>query len=247
MGTGSHGSFPGESLPIPVHICETDNMFKLYKMFSTEGGCRVPLVVKQPAANIAESSGRGESIVTDAYCTVMDLVPTLLDLAGLEHLGTRYKGRQIAPLRGKSWRDFLAAASSSARNGRSTLAIHSPDYVTGFECAGSGALRRGDWKITYVPAPRGPQRWELFNMKEDPGETNDLRNQQPSIFSELLVLWEDYKKEVGVVGLAGEYQSAVQGDPRTSIRDEFEDPYSWIKYIGRPEITPAALKHVIPS
>lgn len=216
-------------------------------MFSTEGGCRVPLVVKQPFAGGAAASTKGQAIVSDAYCTVMDLVPTFLDLAGLEHPGTHYKGREIAPLRGKSWKDFLASVGGSAHNGRGLLAIHPPDYVTGFECAGSGGLRRGDWKITYVPAPRGPQRWELFNIKEDPGETNDLRSSEPALFSEMLALWEDYKQEVGVVGLAGEYQSAVQGDPKTSIRDEFEDPYSWIKYIGRPDITPAKLKGVVPS
>jgi len=62
-------------------------------------------------------------------------------------------------------------------------------------------------------------------------------------------LWEIYRKEVGVVGLAGEYESVVQGkySAAPGATDEFSDPYGWIKYIGRPERTPENLKAVIPT
>ncbi|KAH8901654.1 alkaline phosphatase-like protein [Thozetella sp. PMI_491] len=219
---------------------------RLYKMFSTEGGCRVPLVVKPPQTS-ARSAGDG--IITDAFCTVMDLVPTILDLAGLQHPGTSYKGREIAPLRGASWKDYLAALSQQETvvKDASRHVIHGEDYVAGFEIAGSGALRRGDWKITFVPAPRGPQKWELFNIKEDPGETTDLSEKEAKLMKEMLGLWGEYKKEVGVVGLAGEYQRVIQGNTETSLKDEFDDPYAWIKYIGRPERTPKHLAGSIPS
>ncbi|KAH8812766.1 alkaline-phosphatase-like protein [Xylogone sp. PMI_703] len=217
---------------------------RLFKMFSTEGGCRVPLVVKPPSSIVSQADApRG--IVTDAFCTVMDIVPTVLDLAGIQHPGTEYKGRQIASLRGRSWKEFLIALQAG-RGDRKTP-IHQSDYVAGFEIAGSGALRRGEWKITFVPAPKGPQRWELFNIKIDPGETNDLREKEPERFAEMLALWEEYRKEVGVVGLAGEYARAVQGAQATTLKDEMEDPYAWIKYIGRPQITPKELVDVVPS
>jgi arylsulfatase A-like enzyme len=229
---------------------------RLFKMFSTEGGCRVPLIVKPPRMNsptLANGNGvgsenRGKSqgpITTDAFCTVMDLVPTMLDMAGIEHPGSTYKGRQIAPLRGKSWLPFLDAMSSC--QGFSREPIHAPDYAAGFEIAGSGAVRRGDFKITFVPAPRGPQRWELFNVREDPGETNDLKEKLPGLFNEMLGLWEQYKKEVGVVGLAGEFKHYLPGDKSAKVIDEFSDPIGWIKFIGRPEITPDRLKDVIPQ
>ncbi|KAI1334552.1 alkaline phosphatase-like protein [Xylariaceae sp. FL0016] len=218
---------------------------RLYKMFSTEGGCRVPLVVKPPTGYQSAESGQ----ITNAYCTVMDIVPTILDLAGIKHPGTQYKGREIAAVRGKSWQQFLRAIAQSGAIARGQernelLAIHPPEHVTGFECNGSGALRRGDWKITYVPAPKGPQRWELFNIKSDPGETNDLSEAEPTIFEELLALWEEYKKDVGVVGLAGDIQKINQGN--MVAMDEMDDPYAWIKYIGRPEVTPGRLKAVVP-
>ncbi|KAL1593142.1 hypothetical protein SLS60_010749 [Paraconiothyrium brasiliense] len=202
-----------------------------------EGGCRVPLIVKLPTS--AEETAADESIgmISNAFCTVMDIVPTVLELAQLKHPGASYKGRQIAPLKGRSWVEFLSTKGDS---------IHDPDYATGYEIAGSGALRQGDWKLTFVPAPKGPQKWELFNIKTDPGETSDLAKEQPALFEELLKLWNEYKEEVGVVGVAGEYPTAVQGDPKTSLIDEFEDPYCWIKYIGRPEITPQRLRGIVP-
>ena len=217
---------------------------RLYKMFSTEGGCRVPLVVKPPRGLVVEAGAGAEgAYLSHAFCTVMDVMPTLLDLAGVEHPGTEYEGRPIAGLRGRSWRPFLASLGSQATG--PPPRIHADDYVVGFEVCGSGALRQGDWKITYVPKPKGPQRWELFNVRDDPGETRDLSEVQVEKFRLLLGLWEEYKTEVGVVGVAGELEAISQG-ARAAI-DEMDDPYAWIKYIGRPEITPAALAKVVPA
>jgi arylsulfatase A-like enzyme len=225
---------------------------RLFKMHSTEGGCRVPLVVKLPACVSAPISPSNK--VRTEFCTVMDLVPTFLSLAGLEHPGTQYQGREIAPIRGRSWVPFLrriAAQSSQTVNGTGSVSIHDEDYAVGFEIAGSGALRRGDWKITFVPAPRGPQKWELFNIKQDPGETQDLSQAEPQLFRELLSLWEQYRQEVGVVGLAGEYAQVIQGKYSGgndgAVVDELSDPYGWIKYIGRPDLTPQHLKGVVPG
>lgn len=210
---------------------------RLFKMHSTEGGCRVPLVVKPPVSVAPAGAG---GIITDAFCTVMDVVPTCLELAQLSH-PKQYKGREIAPLRGRSWVKFLTLAHGTAGAGR----VHDPDYVVGFEVAGSGALRRGDWKITFVPAPRGPQRWELFNIRNDPGEVHDLAQAKPELLSEMLALWEEYKAETGAVGVVGEYPDVTQG--AMTALDEMDDPYAWIKYIGKPEITPERLRSVVPK
>ncbi|KAJ4155010.1 hypothetical protein LMH87_000276 [Akanthomyces muscarius] len=218
---------------------------RLFKMHSTEGGCRVPLVVKPPKGT-ATSTAR----ITKAYCTVMDIVPTFLEMAGLRHPGTHYKGREIAKLRGKSWQPYLQSIQMAEGEKRrctdEEFDIHDDTYVTGFEIAGSGALRQGHWKLVFVPAPRGPQEWELFHMKYDPGETRNLRYAEPAKFAELMRLWEEYKAEVGSVGVAGEFPEAVQGQ-RASLNDEFADPYSWIKFIGRPNLVPGHLEHIRPA
>lgn len=125
---------------------------RLFKMYSTEGGCRFPLVVKPPltgSSSIADQEGTG---VTKAYCTVLDLVPTILDFARVKHPGSSYRGRTVAELRGKSWKGFLQ--TSIAGGLTDYLRIHDSNHVTGFECSGSGAIHKGKWKIVYVPAPR---------------------------------------------------------------------------------------------
>ncbi|KAF4463191.1 arylsulfatase [Fusarium albosuccineum] len=225
---------------------------RLFKMFSTEGGCRVPLIVKPPSSG-TDKVGREdrkptESVITDAFCTVMDIVPTILDLAGVSH-PVEYKGRAVAQLRGRSWKPFLENVVTESRPGPgiAKIPIHDPDYVAGFEIAGSGALRRGDYKITFVPVPRGPQRWELFNIRKDPGEVHDLSQKEPKLFAEMLALWDKYKEEVGVVGLAGEFARPTPGGPSPGLVDEVSDPYAWIKYVGRPEITPKQLIGVVPD
>lgn len=172
----------------------------------------------------------------------MDLVPTILEMAGLQHPGTAYKGLEIAGLRGRSWLIFLC---HKVNDSLSTQKIRDDDYAVEFEVAGSGALCRGDWKITFVPAPRGPQKWGLFNIKTDPGDTKNVAEEYPSLFEELMELWDEYNSDVGVVGVAGEYPISFQGD--NGPLDEFEGPCAWIKYIGRPGINPSHLKDVVPS
>lgn len=198
---------------------------RLHKRFSTEGGCRVPLVLKPAGGRSAGGK------VASAFCTVMDIVPTFLELAGLQHPGTEYKGRAIAPVRGASWTRFIEAVKTSDKAVVGET-VHPPDYVVGFEVAGSAGLIRGRWKLTYVPLPKGPQRWELFDLERDPGETEDLKEREPVVFEELLAEWEKYKKEVGVVGLAGELDGIAPNE------DEFEDSTKWIRWIGKKNLPP---------
>lgn len=47
----------------------------------------------------------------------------------------------------------------------------------------SKSLRRGDWKITDAD---GNGRWLLFNIANDPGETQDLSGRYAGLKSELL-------------------------------------------------------------
>lgn len=207
---------------------------RLYKMFSTEGGCRVPLVVK-PAGN-PEALHEGGRVI-DAFCTVMDIVPTILEYAGLQHPGTTYRGQKIERVRGVSWKPFLDAITvASTDTSPAPSSIHGEEHVTGWEIAGSGALRKGRYKITYVPLPRGPQRWELFDIVEDPGETRDLSKEKPEIFNELLRLWAIYAEEVGVVGLAG--QVSANNQVVEGVKDEFEDTGRWIRFIGKDNVPP---------
>jgi arylsulfatase A-like enzyme len=64
----------------------------------------------------------------------MDFVPTILELAGLQHpVDLTYRGRPIAPLLGCSWVPFLSALKSSASetSGHTNSSIHNTEYAVG--------------------------------------------------------------------------------------------------------------------
>ncbi|KAM0420275.1 hypothetical protein ACHAPT_011936 [Fusarium lateritium] len=80
--------------------------------------------------------------ITHSFCTVMDILPTLLDLAGVPVPTSPYKGREIETVRGVSWRPVLEGRASE---------FHSPDHIVGRELNGSAALHKGHWHMDSVP------------------------------------------------------------------------------------------------
>jgi arylsulfatase len=119
----------------------------------------------------------------------MDIVPTVLELAGVEHPPT-YMGREIAPVQGKSWVAMLEGQSQSPRR---------PSDWLGWELFNNRAIRQGDWKISWLYEPFGTGDWQLFNLAEDPGETHDLSDESPQKKQELVALWDEYAKTNGVI------------------------------------------------
>jgi arylsulfatase A-like enzyme len=162
---------------------------RLYKAYTTEGGVRVPFLARFPkGADVAEQA-KG---ITDQFATVMDLAPTILEMAGVHHPAPKYQGREVVPMRGKS---FYPWATGQADR------IHEKDFIQGWETCGRAALRYGDWKIVYIPKPKGPERWQLYNLVQDPGEVDDLAEVEPDRLKQLLKLWDQYVLETGVIPL----------------------------------------------
>jgi arylsulfatase len=161
-------------------------------MFTSEGGIRVPFILRYPPLTTAVPNNG----IVRSFSTVMDLFPTILDLAGIPAVGTTFQGREVVPVRGTSWIPYLTGKRAR---------IHADDHVTGWELFGRMAVRKGKWKATYIPGPHGPDRWELFDLEADPGETRDLSKREKAIFEELLLEWDRYVCETGVVGIPPEY------------------------------------------
>ncbi|PSN70391.1 arylsulfatase [Corynespora cassiicola Philippines] len=197
---------------------------RLYKWFSTEGGVRVPFIFSKPG--LTRRPG-----IEGPFCTVMDLAPTLLDLAGVKSHNGSYAGREVAPIRGKSWRKWLSSTEKSE--------IHDPDYTVGWELMGCGALRRGVWKIDWVPPPKGPGKWQLYDLSKDRGEMDDLAGVYPEKLAELVDLWKKYAKDVGVVGLRNEIEEF-----RTMKVEENSDRITWLQFMepDRPHHDKLAVK-----
>ena len=71
-------------------------------------------------------------------------------------------------------------------------AVHPDDYAMGWELFGRRALLQGSWKLVWLWEPYGRERWALYDLAHDPGETNDLSTQNLQKLKELLSLWDDY-------------------------------------------------------
>ena len=80
---------------------------RLYKLYTTEGGVRVPCVSTYP---IQFPPG---GVVKHEFATVMDIAPTILDMAGVKHPAPEFQGREITPMRGKSMVPWLKVNSNS--------------------------------------------------------------------------------------------------------------------------------------
>jgi arylsulfatase A-like enzyme len=156
---------------------------RLFKAFTSEGGIRVPALVHYPAL-----ARQGQ--ISHQFSTVMDIAPTLLDLAGVRHPGTRWRGRDVAALRGKSWLGYLSGETEQ---------VHDDNTVTGWELFGRRAIRQGQWKAVYIPGPVGPATWQLYDLASDPGEIDDLAQAQPARLQALLGEWQKYVEETGVI------------------------------------------------
>ncbi len=121
----------------------------------------------------------------------MDIAPTLLDVAGASHpYPKEYKGREVHPLMGKSMLPYLKGKAEVVRNDSEAVAS---------EALGRRAVRQGRWKATWLDKPFGPDGWQLFDIVADPTERNDLSDSNRGKLNELILLWEKYADEVGVV------------------------------------------------
>ncbi|KAG8687755.1 hypothetical protein FRC09_013307, partial [Ceratobasidium sp. 395] len=115
---------------------------RMYKAWITEGGIRCPAIIHYPKA----APNRQNGAISHVFTTVMDILPTILELAGIPHPTTigdgRFQGRVVLPPRGKSWVPYLLGG---------TDVVHDDNAVHGWELFGQGAIRRGHWKALWMP------------------------------------------------------------------------------------------------
>jgi arylsulfatase A-like enzyme len=183
--------------------------FRIYKGWTAEGGIRSPLIVSGPGVK-----GAG-TINKQATLHVMDIVPTVLELAGVEHPAT-FEGREIAPVQGKSWLGMMEGKAQSPRTA---------DDWLGWELFGNRAIRQGDWKITSLLEPLGTGDWQLFNLTSDPGEQIDLSAEFPEKMMALAALWDEYQKMNGVIiGNRSPFEGAKKGLPDPVVESDTYPP-----------------------
>ncbi|KAF5658621.1 arylsulfatase [Fusarium circinatum] len=147
-----------------------------FKGWSTEGGIRCPCLIHFPPLSSAPDT------ISHTFTTVMDILPTILDLAQVQHPGQTFRGREVVNPRGKSWVSHLSSPTEHPN-------VHQDaDHIHGWELFGNRAIRRGNWKAVLL-AKQGGDNWELFDVEKDPAEQHDLSKKRPEILEEMLVHW----------------------------------------------------------
>lgn len=167
-GPDTHSNFP------QGWAMASNTPLRRYKQNTHGGGIRDPLVISWPKGLPA----RGE--VRDRFAHASDLVPTLLDLIGIqppEHVA----GVAQMPLEGES---FAAALTDRAAPARTK-----PQY---FEMFGHRGLWKDGWKAVAFHPPGTPfdnDRWELFHLDKDFSETDDFAAREPAKLQAMIDEW----------------------------------------------------------
>jgi arylsulfatase len=157
--------------------------FRGFKGVVTEGGIRAPLIVSGPGVNHA-------GVINTSALHVMDIAPTLLQLASVEHPAGG-KNSDVAPIQGKSMQAVFANRESSVRG--------DSDW-NGWELFGNRAVRQGNWKLmSLLKGAGGTGEWQLFNVTDDLAEMHDLSAKHASQRDAMLKLWNEYVKTNGVI------------------------------------------------
>lgn len=175
---GRPGSFVGFG---PEWASASSGPLRLMKGHATEGGTRVPAIIKLPF--------RDRHRVSSSFASVLDIAPTVYQVTGATY-PKMANGQELVDLQGSTMFAHLKGESES---------VHDDNYSMGWELFGRTAFRRGKWKITWIEKPFGTGDFELFDIENDPGETENLRATYPERYRRMLDGFEDYARTNGIV------------------------------------------------
>lgn len=173
--------------------------FAYFKQNQHEGGISTPAIVH--GASFIEVGGRIDNTVLH----VMDVLPTLLDVANVSYPES-FPGRKVRPPSGRSFLPLLKGEQ---------VKIHDELF---FQYSINRALRAGDWKL--VSARQGP--WELYNLKEDRSETTNLASQYPERVEAMKVRWHEMAKTETKV--SGKYLKPLAEQPDSWQEESQRNP-----------------------
>jgi arylsulfatase A-like enzyme len=179
--------------------------FKMWKRYEFNGGTSDPCIIAWPAGIKA----RGE--VRQQYHHAIDLVPTILDVLGVEAPET-IKGHTQAPFDGVSMRNSFDDAS--AESGRRTQF---------YAMLGSRSIWHEGWKaVTTHPCIAGwgnfnDDEWELYHVDVDRSEVNNLAAEQPDKLREMINIWFSEAGRNGAFPLDDRTPVEILMEPRPQL------------------------------
>lgn len=165
---------------------------------SYEGGCRVPCLIVWPG--VTKPGSKCEEVIT-----TIDFYPTLLQMAKINPNPAQIlDGVSIVPLlKGRS------------KLHREAIFCHFPHYVPATQNLPHTWVRKADWKLIrlYGEGPGRSNGYELYNLKKDIGEHNNLAESYPGKVKELDKLMDRFLVDTeSLVPLANpDYQAQMNG------------------------------------
>ncbi|HEX5613515.1 MAG TPA: arylsulfatase [Acidimicrobiia bacterium] len=150
--------------------------WRLYKINTHAGGHTVPTIVSWPARLREQAGG-----LRDQYVHVTDVLPTLLDVLGVEAPRER-GGVALKRMVGSSFLPTLADAGAPSE--------HTEQH---YESWGSKGFYRDGWEVVTNHQPMTPftdEEWELYDLRADRNQLHDLRSEHPERLRELADAWE---------------------------------------------------------
>jgi len=146
-----------------------------------EGGIREPLIVRWPG--VVEPASTCSELVTS-----VDFFPTFMEIVGAKNEGQKsIDGISLLPL-----------LAQKGRLNRPAIYWHYPHYHSS-SIGPCGAVRAGDYKLIewFEESICGPgNEFELYNLKKDIGEQNNLAKQMPEKVEQLIKMLANWRSEV---------------------------------------------------
>jgi len=155
--------------------------FRLFKHYNHEGGISTPLIAHWPAGMKAT----GKLVHTPGH--LIDIMATCVDVGGASY-PKEHNRHPITPMAGVSLKPLLVSPSDSLPVSLSSRSLH-------WEHEGNAAVRHGDLKLVRK-GRTGP--WELYDLKADRTELNDLAKTQPEKAQELATNWKAWAERAQV-------------------------------------------------
>ena len=146
--------------------CNTPH--RRHKTWVHEGGISTPLIVHWPAGIKSQNELR------KSPAHVVDVVPTILELTGATK-PKDWQGKTIPEAPGRSLAPAFASDKTIERS--SLWWLHE----------GNRAIRVGDWKLVAAKS----EDWQLYDLRTDRAEQNNLAAQMPDKVQELAKAWQD--------------------------------------------------------
>lgn len=163
------------------------------KVSPYEGGHRVPFFIYWKAGGITG----GRDVPTLA--AHIDVLPTMVDLCGLKNHGYRVDGKSLRPLlygKESEWQPRTVVVDSQRE-----------DNLIKWKDA---AVMMQQWRLVSPTTTGDESKIELYDIREDPGQKNNIAQSHPDVVSKLKADYETWWKEVSAG--ANQYVRIVLGD-----------------------------------